>query len=236
MVKAVDTVADKLSDRVQDWRFSSPAAAPLRLEITHPPCVLLILDISSCICAYAVIGSMEPQTCRPECTREFCQANPSEICSARWLVAENVHLNASSCSFRKKSTTLHWLFDRSVSLQKSGCQDSCQHTSCSSCLLLKPPSCPQTCSDSDSACQRHFGRCVRSSLAAVHRDRSNPLCLNNLQVGGRKAPTPIVHSSRYTAVLILSYFSLTGQHGWTFPVFGSTMFKFFCIIPSETES
>ncbi|XP_075883470.1 cysteine-rich motor neuron 1 protein [Nelusetta ayraudi] len=97
----------------------------------------------------AVIGSLEPETCRPECTRELCQAHPTEICSARF-----------------------------VSLQKAGCQDSCQHTSCSSCLLLKSPSCPQTCSDSDSACQRHFGKCVRNSLAAAH---SNPLCLNNLQ-------------------------------------------------------
>ncbi|KAM8891201.1 uncharacterized protein AB9W97_011852 isoform 1-T1 [Spinachia spinachia] len=33
----------------------------------------------------AVIESLDPESCHPECTREYCQANPSEICSARSL-------------------------------------------------------------------------------------------------------------------------------------------------------
>ncbi|TWW76032.1 Venom protein 302 [Takifugu flavidus] len=64
-----------------------------------------------------------PESCQPECSREYCQAHPLETCSAR-----------------------------SVSLEEAPCQGSCQHTSCSSCLLLNPPPCPQTCTRSDSAC------------------------------------------------------------------------------------
>ncbi|KAL7401855.1 hypothetical protein ABVT39_005431 [Epinephelus coioides] len=96
----------------------------------------------------AVIESSDQESCRPECTREYCQANPSEICSARF-----------------------------VSLEKTECQGSCQHTSCSSCLLLKPPSCPQTCSPSDHSCLHHFGKCVHNHLIATH----NAVCHNNLQ-------------------------------------------------------
>ncbi|XP_074533110.1 insulin-like growth factor-binding protein 4 [Halichoeres trimaculatus] len=96
----------------------------------------------------AVIESLDPETCHPECTKEYCQANPSEICSARF-----------------------------VSLGKAECQGSCQHTSCSSCLLLKPPSCPQTCLPSDSACIQRFGKCVHNHLTSNH----NPVCHNNLQ-------------------------------------------------------
>ncbi|KAG7523441.1 cysteine-rich motor neuron 1 protein-like [Solea senegalensis] len=96
----------------------------------------------------AVMVPQAPETCRPECTREYCQENPSEICSAR-----------------------------SVSLDKKSCQDSCQHTSCSSCLLLKPPSCPQTCASSDSSCLHRFGKCVHHHLTAPH----SPVCHNNLQ-------------------------------------------------------
>uniref|UniRef100_UPI0037E97BC1 cysteine-rich motor neuron 1 protein n=1 Tax=Semicossyphus pulcher TaxID=241346 RepID=UPI0037E97BC1 len=96
----------------------------------------------------AVIESLDPETCHPECTKEYCQANPSEICSARL-----------------------------VSLEKTECQGSCQHTSCSSCLLLMPPSCPQTCSPSDSSCLQRFGKCVHNHLTATH----NPVCHNNLQ-------------------------------------------------------
>ncbi|KAI3371204.1 hypothetical protein L3Q82_023829, partial [Scortum barcoo] len=47
----------------------------------------------------AVIESLDPESCHPECTKEYCQANPSEICSARF-----------------------------VSLEKTACQGSCQHT------------------------------------------------------------------------------------------------------------
>lgn len=76
------------------------------------------------------------------------------------------------------------LLCRFVSLEKTACQGSCQHTSCSSCLLLKPPSCPQTCAHSDSSCLRHFGKCVHNHLTATQ----NPVCHSNLQVGVRKAP------------------------------------------------
>ncbi|XP_032379051.1 cysteine-rich motor neuron 1 protein [Etheostoma spectabile] len=96
----------------------------------------------------AVIESLDPESCHPECTREYCQANPSEICAARL-----------------------------VSLEQIACQGSCQHTSCSSCLVLKPPSCPQTCTPSDSSCLHHFGKCVHTHLTATH----NTVCHNNLQ-------------------------------------------------------
>ncbi|KAL6106564.1 uncharacterized protein ACO6RY_10411 [Pungitius sinensis] len=103
----------------------------------------------------AVIESLEPETesCHPECTRAYCQANPLEICSAR-----------------------------SVSLEKRACQGSCQHTSCSSCLLLKPPPCPpQSCTaSSPSLCLQRFGKCVQNHLRATH----NPVCHNNLQTPG----------------------------------------------------
>ncbi|XP_059190322.1 IGFBP domain-containing protein [Centropristis striata] len=95
----------------------------------------------------AVIASVVPESCQPECTREYCQANPTHICSARF-----------------------------VSLEKPACQGSCQHTSCSSCLLLKPPSCPQTCTPSDSSCLQHFGKCVHNHLTA-----HSSVCHNNLQ-------------------------------------------------------
>ncbi|XP_030282290.1 cysteine-rich motor neuron 1 protein [Sparus aurata] len=95
----------------------------------------------------AVIN-LDPESCQPECTREYCQANPSEICSARF-----------------------------VSLEKTTCQGSCQHTSCSSCLLLKPPSCPQTCNHSDASCLHRFGKCVHNHLTATH----SHMCHNNLQ-------------------------------------------------------
>ncbi|GLD58862.1 insulin-like growth factor-binding protein 4 [Lates japonicus] len=96
----------------------------------------------------AVIEPLDPETCHPDCTREYCQANSSAICSARF-----------------------------VSLEKKACQGSCQHTSCSSCLLLKPPSCPQACASSDSSCLHRFGRCVHNHLTAAH----SPVCHNNLQ-------------------------------------------------------
>ncbi|XP_040019212.2 uncharacterized protein LOC120809460 [Gasterosteus aculeatus] len=99
----------------------------------------------------AVIESLDRESCHPECTREYCQANPSEICSAR-----------------------------SVSLEKRACQGSCQHTSCSSCLLLKPPPCPQSCTASHSPCLQRFGKCVHNHLRATH----SPVCHNNLQTDG----------------------------------------------------
>ncbi|KAM9854798.1 uncharacterized protein ACBR49_003335 [Aulostomus maculatus] len=66
---------------------------------------------------------------------------------------------------------------RFVSLDKRACQGSCQHTSCSSCLLLRPPACPQTCNPSDQSCLQRFGKCVHSRLLATH----NPVCNQNLQ-------------------------------------------------------
>lgn len=74
--------------------------------------------------------------------------------------------------------SLSLLLSRYVSLEKAACQGSCQHTSCSSCLLLKVPSCPQTCSPSDSSCLQRFGKCVHRHLADTH----NPVC-HSLQVG-----------------------------------------------------
>ncbi|TNN87121.1 Venom protein 302 [Liparis tanakae] len=96
----------------------------------------------------AVIDSLDPESCHPECTREYCQANPSGICSAR-----------------------------AVSLEQAACHGSCQHTSCSGCLLLRPPPCPQACSPSDSSCLRRFGKCVHHHLTTTPA----PVCHNHLQ-------------------------------------------------------
>ncbi|KAJ3595899.1 hypothetical protein NHX12_002311 [Muraenolepis orangiensis] len=88
----------------------------------------------------AVLESTDLDNCRPECTRAYCQANHNEICSAR-----------------------------SASLNKKDCHGSCQHTSCSSCLILKTPSCPQACGPSDPSCLHRFGRCVHNRLSLPHR-------------------------------------------------------------------
>ncbi|KAL0968682.1 hypothetical protein UPYG_G00270140 [Umbra pygmaea] len=102
----------------------------------------------------AVLETLDVETCRPDCTWMYCQANPSEICSAR-----------------------------SVSLEQLECQGSCQHTSCSSCLILRPPSsstsCPQTCAPSDPTCLHRFGSCVHNHLTELHRHK--PICHHNLQ-------------------------------------------------------
>lgn len=68
---------------------------------------------------------------------------------------------------------------RFVSLERKKCQGSCQHTSCSSCVLLKAPSCPQTCISSNSSCLLHFGKCVHNHLLASH---NHPVCQQNIQV------------------------------------------------------
>ncbi|XP_062316819.1 IGFBP domain-containing protein [Osmerus eperlanus] len=96
----------------------------------------------------AALESLDVESCRPECTLEYCQANPSEICSAR-----------------------------SVLLEKQHCHGPCQHTSCSSCVVLRPPSCSQTCPPSDPSCLHRFGRCVHNHMLAPH----NPICHQNLQ-------------------------------------------------------
>ncbi|XP_013876967.1 cysteine-rich motor neuron 1 protein [Austrofundulus limnaeus] len=98
-----------------------------------------------------VIEPLDPESCKPACTRDYCQSNPSAICSARL-----------------------------VSLEKKACQGSCQHTSCSSCLLLRRPSCHHTCASSDSTCLQHFGRCVQNHLG----ERSLPVCSSDLQTEG----------------------------------------------------
>ncbi|XP_072241332.1 uncharacterized protein [Leuresthes tenuis] len=96
----------------------------------------------------AVIEPLDPESCNPDCTKEYCQANPSAICSAR-----------------------------SVSLEKNACQGSCQHTTCSSCLMLRSPSCPHTCTPSDSNCLQRFGKCVHNHLRAP----PHPVCHSDLQ-------------------------------------------------------
>lgn len=85
-------------------------------------------------------------------------------------------LNVFPCSIFNRNLT--FLLCRFVSLEKKACQGSCQHTSCSSCLLLKPPSCSQTCASSDSACLHRFGKCVHNHLSAPQ----SPVCNQNLQV------------------------------------------------------
>uniref|UniRef100_A0A3B3HIC7 Si:ch73-330k17.3 n=1 Tax=Oryzias latipes TaxID=8090 RepID=A0A3B3HIC7_ORYLA len=80
------------------------------------------------------LEDLDPESCQPECTKEYCRANPFAVCSAF------------------------------ASVEKKACQDSCQHTPCSSCLMLTPPSCPHACSPTDSTCLQHFGKCVHSHL------------------------------------------------------------------------
>ncbi|KAM9753455.1 uncharacterized protein ACNS7B_006736 [Menidia menidia] len=95
-----------------------------------------------------VVERPEPEGCSPECTQEYCQDNPVAICSARWVSVEN-----------------------------RACRGSCLHTSCSSCLTLRRPSCPHACGPSDSDCLQHFGRCVHSHLRAP----PHPVCHSALQ-------------------------------------------------------
>ncbi|XP_073687980.1 cysteine-rich motor neuron 1 protein [Garra rufa] len=97
----------------------------------------------------SVLEVLKADTCRPECTWEFCKANPNEICSAR-----------------------------SVLLERRECGGHCQHTTCSSCLVLRPPSCPQSCSPTDHVCLHRFGRCVRGHLI---EQKHPPVCHQNLQ-------------------------------------------------------
>ncbi|XP_033824682.1 IGFBP domain-containing protein [Periophthalmus magnuspinnatus] len=103
----------------------------------------------------AVIEPLDSDSCHPECTKEFCNENPTKICSARL-----------------------------VSLERRPCQGSCQHTSCSACVLLVPPYCPQTCPSSDASCLQHFGKCVHSHLLT---SLNQPVCHHNIQSnsGGR---------------------------------------------------
>ncbi|XP_071371466.1 cysteine-rich motor neuron 1 protein [Centroberyx affinis] len=124
------------------WDYLGKCDEGLVCETTDRP------DAESRGICKAVLESLDAENCRSDCTREYCQANPSEICSAR-----------------------------SVSLEKQECQGSCQHTSCQSCLLLNPPSCPQTCAPSDPSCVHRFGRCVHNHLSLPQ----HPVCHQNLQ-------------------------------------------------------
>ncbi|KAG9280970.1 cysteine-rich motor neuron 1 protein-like [Astyanax mexicanus] len=96
----------------------------------------------------SVLEVLEKDTCRPDCTWEFCQAHPNEICSAR-----------------------------SVAMEKRECGGFCQHTTCSSCLVLKRPACPQACSPTDHVCLHRFGRCVHGHL----EPQKATVCHQNLQ-------------------------------------------------------
>ncbi|XP_061577590.1 IGFBP domain-containing protein [Cololabis saira] len=87
-----------------------------------------------------VMDPPAPESCHPDCTREFCQAHPSALCSARL-----------------------------VSVGSGACRGSCQHTSCSSCLLLRFPACTFTCGPAQSGCLQRFGRCVHQH-AECHND------------------------------------------------------------------
>ncbi|NP_001373590.1 IGFBP domain-containing protein precursor [Danio rerio] len=98
----------------------------------------------------SVLEVLKGDTCRPECTWEYCKANPNDICSARSVLL----------------------------MEKRECGGQCQHTTCSSCLLLRPPPCSQPCSPTDHACLHRFGRCVRGHLT---EDRHPPVCHHNLQ-------------------------------------------------------
>uniref|UniRef100_A0A3B3ZUN8 IGFBP N-terminal domain-containing protein n=1 Tax=Periophthalmus magnuspinnatus TaxID=409849 RepID=A0A3B3ZUN8_9GOBI len=108
------------------------------------------------VCVYGESGQDKTErtgiSCHPECTKEFCNENPTKICSA--------------------------------SLERRPCQGSCQHTSCSACVLLVPPYCPQTCPSSDASCLQHFGKCVHSHLLT---SLNQPVCHHNIQSnsGGR---------------------------------------------------
>lgn len=68
---------------------------------------------------------------------------------------------------------------RSVSMEKRECGGHCQHTTCSSCLVLRPPSCAQSCSSTDHVCLHRFGRCVRGHLT---EEKHPSVCHQNLQV------------------------------------------------------
>ncbi|XP_022527612.2 IGFBP domain-containing protein [Astyanax mexicanus] len=96
----------------------------------------------------SVLEVLEKDTCRPDCTWEFCQVHPNEICSAR-----------------------------SVAMEKRECGGFCQHTTCSSCLVLKRPACPQACSPTDHVCLHRFGRCVHGHL----EPQKATVCHQNLQ-------------------------------------------------------
>lgn len=93
-----------------------------------------------------------------------------------WLCSSS---GTKVCMIKKNNnkTNLHGVSCRFASVEKKACQDSCQHTSCSSCLMLTPPSCPHACSPTDSTCLQHFGKCVHSHL------RMRPhVCHSDLQV------------------------------------------------------
>lgn len=87
-----------MADSVVKASFDSKGSASSKSIITP----LIITDkvsdggtnasrrfVESCLsylfvyCMCAAIESPDPESCHPECTREYCQAHPMEICSAR---------------------------------------------------------------------------------------------------------------------------------------------------------
>lgn len=174
VVKGVDSAADRISD----WSVSLHVTTGICKHWTvngNPH--LLLNSVSNVL--FAVIGPVDPETCHPECTREYCRNHPSGLCSARWAVLISLLCHGDFPKLRSNGILFSWL-RRLVSLEKKSCQGSCQHVSCSSCLLIKPPPCPHTCSASDSTCLQRFGKCVHHHLS------HSPVCHNNLQVGVRK--------------------------------------------------
>ncbi|KAL4660676.1 cysteine-rich motor neuron 1 protein-like [Arapaima gigas] len=101
------------------------------------------------ICREAVRHLLQSKTCPPECTWEYCRDHPFETCSAK-----------------------------SVALEKQACRGSCQRTSCSSCLVLHPPRCPQVCADDEHTCLKQFGECVHNQLSRLHQP---DICHQNLE-------------------------------------------------------
>lgn len=63
-------------------------------------------------------------------------------------------------------------------MEKRECAGLCQHTTCSSCLVLRRPECPQACAHTDYVCLHRFGRCVHNQL----KGQEPAVCHQTLQV------------------------------------------------------
>lgn len=153
----------------------------LYIKILHYNMFGFLINNVHVTCVQTVLEVLKTNTCCPDCTWEYCQSNPNEICSARWSQRLNfrwsLHFNLISVPLSLAFNL--WYFCRSVSMEKRECGGHCQHTTCSSCLLLKPPSCPQSCSPTDHVCLHRFGRCVRGHVA---EEKHPPICHQNLKV------------------------------------------------------
>ncbi|XP_010882033.2 uncharacterized protein si:ch73-330k17.3 [Esox lucius] len=100
-----------------------------------------------------VLETLDVESCRPECTWEYCQANPSEICSAR-----PVSLEKQEC---QGSLPAHLL------LKLSGLRPLCQTPAPRHVRPLTPPA------------VHRFGMCVQSHLNGPHQH--NHICHHNLK-------------------------------------------------------